>query len=256
MRVNRSDGQFDWNRPSPNMYKGQQTPTRDWELLRPELVEPAPATVYAPLPPSKPPRNRLLPVVVAMAVVLVLVIGILIGVVVSGGSSTDPANQVASPATTSAPPPTDGAPPTTSRTTTSPPQAGSATATGGPVELTGLTDTQQLRVTPTGQDLDSVVGDNDRNEDVQFSAGSNEFWFNQAAALWPDGTRPTADDCARQILRQPLSSDERHHLSNNPLVSVCTYTSHGNIAFVRSVEPAEGEGVQVSVTVWQTTTTG
>jgi hypothetical protein len=89
-------------------------------------------------------------------------------------------------------------------------------------------------------------------EEALFSADSNEFDFRRATARWPQGTAPTAEDCARQIQRQPLSSSERANLDNNPPASVCTYTSHDNIAHVTALGAAEGEGVQVSVTVWQT----
>ncbi len=37
-----------------------------------------------------------------------------------------------------------------------------------------------------------------------------------------------------------------------PPIAVCLYTSLGNLAHVRALGPADGDGVQVAVTVWQT----
>lgn len=255
--MDHSDGQLDGDsRPGPDMRKHPQPPPGRGDLARREQVELVTTAVYPPRSPAEPPRrNRLLLVVGALVVVLVLVLGILIGVLVAPGTTTAAGSTEASPTTTPAPRPTTSAPPTTTLPTSAPPQTGSAptSGAGGPVELTGVSDTQQLRVTPSGQDLDRVVGDEDRSEELAFSSRDNEFEFARSAARWPEGAEPTADDCARQIAQQPLSDGERYNLTNNPLASVCTYTSHGNIAFARSLDVAEGDGVQMAVTVWQVT---
>jgi hypothetical protein len=104
-------------------------------------------------------------------------------------------------------------------------------------------------VTPQGQDLDKISGNSDKIADITYEGFNNVSLYGKSAP-WTGFGEPSYTDCVKQIDTQPYSSEEKNYLGYGSGITVCTITSAGNMAFVKSLGPASGQGIQAAVTLW------